>query len=88
MRNAVSRSRCSSVAKSKSSVSKTSASGRKVIVVPVSSVASPWAIGPVGAPRSKDCVQTNPSRRTSTSSRSDSALTTETPTPWSPPDTL
>ena len=45
VRNAVSRSRCSSVAKSKSSVSKTSASGRKVIVVPVSSVASPLAIG-------------------------------------------
>ena len=40
VRNAVSRSRCSSVEKSKSSDSKISASGRNVIVVPVSSVGS------------------------------------------------
>ena len=42
VRNAVSRRRCSSVAKSKSSVSKISASGRNVIVVPVSFVGSPF----------------------------------------------
>ena len=51
VRNAVSRRRCSSVAYSKCSVSKISSSGRKVIVVPVSSVASPCSIGPCGAPR-------------------------------------
>ena len=46
VRNAVSRSRSSSVLKSKSSVSKMSASGRNVIVVPCSSVGSPRVIGP------------------------------------------
>ena len=43
VRNAVSRRRCSRIEKSKSSVSKISASGRKVIVVPVSFVGSPLA---------------------------------------------
>ena len=33
-------------------------------------------------------VQTWPSRRISTRSCSESALTTETPTPWRPPETL
>jgi hypothetical protein len=51
VRNAVSRRRCSSVEKSKSSVSKISASDRNVIVVPVSSVGAPFSIGPCGAPR-------------------------------------
>ncbi len=51
VRNAVSRRRCSSVPKSYSTVSKMSASGWNVIVVPVSLVASPLAIGPCGAPR-------------------------------------
>ena len=41
VRNAVSRRRCSSTSKSSSIVSKISASGRKVIVVPVSLVGSP-----------------------------------------------
>ena len=41
VRNAVSRRRCSRIEKSRSSVSKMSASGRKVIVVPVSFAASP-----------------------------------------------
>ena len=35
----------------------------------------------------KCCVQTNPSRWTSTSTRVESALTTETPTPCRPPET-
>ena len=41
-----------------------------------------------GAPRSYSWVQTWPSRRTSTMSDSLSALTTETPTPCRPPETL
>ena len=52
VRNAVSRRRCSSVANSKSSVSKISASGRNVIVVPVSlRRRRPSAAAPCGAPR-------------------------------------
>ena len=46
VRKAVSRRRSSSVLKSNSSVSKMSASGRNVIVVPCSSVGSPRVIGP------------------------------------------
>ena len=89
VRNAVSRRRCSSVAYSKSSVSKISASGRKVIVVPVSLVGSPLLeLALRRAALVAPGVQTWPSRRTSTSSRSDSALTTETPTPCRPPETL
>ena len=41
-----------------------------------------------GVPRSNSCVQTKPSRPTSTLSVSLSALTTETPTPCRPPETL
>ena len=47
VRNAVSRSRCSSVVNSKSSVSKISASGRNVIVVPVSLLAAPCCERPL-----------------------------------------
>ena len=43
---------------------------------------------PCGTPRTKSCVHLKPSRRTSTWSCSDSALTTETPTPCRPPETL
>jgi len=39
-----------------------------------------------GSPRWNDIAQVLPSRSTSTSSRSDSALTTDAPTPWRPPD--
>ena len=48
----------------------------------------PSASGACGAPREYSCVNTWPSRRISTSRRSDSALTTETPTPCRPPETL
>ena len=68
-----------------------SASGRNVTVVPVAP--SPGSFAPFcssfwGAPREYSCDQSYPSRRISTSSRSDSALTTETPTPCRPPETL
>ena len=52
MRNAVSRIRSSIVVKSKSSVSKMSASGRNVIVVPVSVVGAPFFKSSSGLPRS------------------------------------
>ena len=65
-----------------------SASGLNVTVVPRSVVGSPLTSSVVGSPRAKLCVQMNPSRRTSTVSHSESALTTETPTPCRPPETL
>ncbi len=79
------------VAASTSSSSKISESGRKVIVVPVGSsfaIAPTTSTSPRGAPRSNSWRCTLPSRRTSAARRSESALTTETPTPCSPPDTL
>ena len=48
----------------------------------------PSASSSCGAPREYSCDQTWPSRRISTCSRSESALTTETPTPCRPPETL
>ena len=56
----MSRMRSSSVVKLRSSVSKTSASGRYLIVVPVSVVGSPFSRSPSGLPRSNDCVHTEP----------------------------
>ena len=44
--------------------------------------------GVVGLPRAYSWAQTHPSRADSTRIHSDSALTTLTPTPWRPPDTL
>ena len=41
-----------------------------------------------GLPRSYSWLQTLPSRADSTRIHDDSALTTLTPTPWRPPDTL
>ena len=63
-------------------------SGQNVIRVPVLRDVPVGRIGASGTPRSYDCAQTFPSRRTSTSSRFESAFTTETPTPWRPPETL
>ena len=42
----------------------------------------------VGSPRANSCRYTFPSRRTSATSHSESALTTDTPTPCNPPETL
>jgi hypothetical protein len=46
------------------------------------------SMSPVGSPRANSCLYTLPSRRTSATSHSERAFTTETPTPWRPPDTL
>ncbi len=88
VRKAVSRRRSARVAKSKSISSKISRSGRKVILVPVALVALPFLKSAAGWPRSYSWLQEWPSLEISSSSRSESALTTETPTPCSPPETL
>ena len=64
------------------------AEGRKWIVVPVSSVSPTAASGATGTLSRYSWVQSLPSRRTESLSHSDSALTTETPTPCRPPETL
>ena len=77
------------VSNENSVVSKTLGSALKVVVVPRR---SPW--GPilrtpiVGSPREYSWAQIAPSRADSTRSHSDKALTTLTPTPCKPPDTL
>ena len=58
------------------------------MVVPVSFVLSTAVTSPSGSPRPYSCRQALPSRFTSTRSVSESAFTTETPTPCRPPDTL
>ena len=68
--------------------SKISLSGRNAIVVPVSFVSPTTVIGPWGSPRENSCRWTFPSRRTSATSHSESAFTTDAPTPWRPPETL
>jgi hypothetical protein len=87
-RNESSRRRCESVSKLNSIDGKISVSGRKVTRVPVRSVVPIGAIGAWGTPRRYVWRQPRPSRRISSSSHSESAFTTETPTPWSPPETL
>ena len=63
--------------------------GLKVVVVPLRAWAGPRTrTGPPGVPRTYDWVQTFPSRTDSTVSDSESALTTLTPTPCRPPETL
>ena len=52
LRNAISCIRRASVSNDQSVVSKICPSGQNVIVVPVSSVASPRSSGPIGSPRS------------------------------------
>src|ERR1700677_2052417 len=59
-----------------------------VIFVPVLRVLPEAFNFEVGTPFSYDCSQTSPSRQISSSSQSESAFTTETPTPCNPPDTL
>ena len=66
-------------------------SGANVTLVPVfDSGESPisW-IGPTGCPPSrKSCLHRRPSRSISNSTATDKALTTDTPTPCKPPETL
>ena len=65
---------------------KTSGSGQNRIVVPVFVVALPFVSFFVTLPRANAIVWDDAVARTSTSSFSDRALTTETPTPCSPPE--
>ena len=88
MRKAISRKRLVIVSKLNSVVSKISSLGQNRVVVPVSSVASCLSSSPSGTPKAKAWVQRKPSRLMSTSTRRLSALTTETPTPCRPPETL
>ena len=91
MRNAVSRRRWESVDAPNSNSSKISVSGRNEIVVPVSprlGLADDFDITLRHAAGKFLPMNVLPSRRTSATSHSESALTTETPTPWSPPETL
>ena len=70
-----------------SGLPKISPSGRKRTVVPRRLwIAPAFFSRPTALPRSKAWVQRVRSRATSTSSRSLSALTTEEPTPCSPPE--
>ncbi len=88
VRKAVSRRRVWSTSASHSISSKISVSGLKLIVVPVSFVGPIAFIFAVGSPRANSWRQIFPSRCTSATSHSESAFTTETPTPCSPPETL
>ncbi len=61
----------------------------KLVVVPRRDPCGPiFLTGPVGLPRSYSCAQIEPSRADSTRIHEDSALTTLTPTPCRPPETL
>ncbi len=88
VRNAVSRIRWRSVSRDQAISSKISGSGANVILVPVWSVKPAALMSASGTPRAKSWRYTFPSRSTVASSRSDSAFTTDTPTPWRPPETL
>ena len=60
-----------------------------VIVVPVPRAAPTFfslGLAPAALPRTKVCSHREPSRFTRATSDSDSAFTTEAPTPWSPPE--
>src|SRR5881628_457916 len=84
----MSSSRCAIVAASKSVAVITCRSGLKVTRVPVLRVLPVFASAAVFLPRANRCFHALPSRQTSTSSHSDSALVTETPTPCRPPEIL
>ena len=88
-RNAIIWNRSSRVWKRNETSSKTAGSGQKRTTVPVR------AEGPASAravsrspPLANDMRWTRPPRWTATSTRSDRALTTESPTPCRPPETL
>ena len=88
-RKASSRSRCSSVAKSNSVMVKVCGEGRKVTSVPRLPPASPTtASGATASPSRNSMKCSLPSRQIVSLSQVDSALTTETPTPCRPPETL
>ena len=66
--------------------SKISGSGQNRMVVPVRRLGLPLRSFEVDLPRANSCSQWDPSRSTSTSSFEESAFTTDTPTPCSPPE--
>src|SRR5664280_1293470 len=91
LRNAITCNRSTTVCARNSISSKMEASGQKEMVVPV----RPRGAGPVASslpvglpPFSNSRTWCLSSRSISSNSRLDRALTTETPTPWRPPDTL
>ena len=98
VRKAISRRRRHKVSKSKWRWEKMSAEGRKVIFVPLSLCGKPLPLdsevelrslsGSKLLPSLKDMQNLRPPRHTVRSSDCESALTTETPTPCKPPDTL
>ena len=87
-RYASSRSRPSRISNLNVGSSKISRSGLNVIVVPVFAAFPTFFSVSAVFPRAKAIRHACPSRRTSARSHSDSAFTTDTPTPCSPPDTL
>ena len=88
-KNASSRNRCSSVAKSNSSMVKVLGEGRKVTSVPLLLFALPTGLSGATATPSRNSMKYSlPSRQMVSLSQLDSAFTTETPTPCRPPDTL
>ena len=89
VRYADSRRRCEIVSNEKSTLSNISASAWKMVFVPLRCPCGPiFSTLVIGLPRSYSCAQTPPSREVSTRSHEDSALTTDTPTPCRPPETL
>src|SRR5256884_1593243 len=89
LRKAISRSRSRIVWARNSVSSNTVASGQKVMVVPVcfdglTRRSFPWGLPPFA----NSWTQRPPSRLISITSRLDSALTTDTPTPCNPPEIL
>ena len=88
-RNASSRRRCSSVAKSNSIMVKVSVEGRKLTSVPRLPPASPTTFSGATATPSWNSMKCSlPSRQMVSFSQVDSAFTTDTPTPCRPPETL
>ncbi len=89
LRKASSRRRCSSVAKSNSTMVKVLGDGKKVTSVPRLPFESPTTFsGATATPSANSMKCSLPSRQIVSLSQLDSALTTETPTPCKPPDTL
>ena len=89
LRNASSRRRCSSVAKSNSIMVKVFGEGKNVTSVPRLPPVSPTTFSGATATPSRNSMKCSlPSRQIVSLSQLDSALTTETPTPCRPPETL
>ncbi len=88
LRKAYSRKRLSSTSGSKRASGKILGSGLKETVVPRPSSFPKDLSLPAGMPRLNFIPHSFPSRRTRTSSQAERAFTTESPTPWRPPDTL